>query len=282
MVLVASPVFARHVTPPGHPERVERAHVLEGVADSVVRCAAATRSRRGRRPTKSSCACTRRRTSNAWRQPPVRRSCWIRTRSRRRIRTMSRGSPRARRCRRRSTRFASANPRLRSVRPPGHHAEPIERWASASSTTWRLRPRRCSRAVSSAWRSSISTCITATGRRRCSTTSRECCTSRRTSFRSTREQAQPTRLAQVRAAASPSTSRWRPGATDADYALVHREIVTPVLEEFRPELVLVSAGFDAHERDPLASMRMTTEGYAAIVAQLRDVAAQPWRARARH
>ena len=62
------------------------------------------------------------------------------------------------------------------------------------------------------------------------------------------------------------------GSTDADYALVHREIVEPVLDEFRPELVLVSAGYDAHERDPLASMRMTTEGYAAVVAQLRDVA----------
>ena len=47
------------------------------------------------------------------------------------------------------------------------------------------------------------------------------------------------------------------GSTDADYALVHRDIVAPVLDEFRPELVLVSAGFDAHERDPLASMRMT-------------------------
>ena len=62
------------------------------------------------------------------------------------------------------------------------------------------------------------------------------------------------------------------GCTDADYALVHREVVEPVLDEFRPELVLVSAGFDAHERDPLASMRMTTEGYSAVVGLLRDVA----------
>ena len=62
------------------------------------------------------------------------------------------------------------------------------------------------------------------------------------------------------------------GSTDADYALVHREVVGPVLDEFRPELLLVSAGFDAHERDPLASMRMTTEGYGAVVGLLRDVA----------
>jgi acetoin utilization deacetylase AcuC-like enzyme len=64
------------------------------------------------------------------------------------------------------------------------------------------------------------------------------------------------------------------GSTDADYALVHREIVGPVLEEFRPELVLVSAGYDAHERDPLASMRMTVDGYAAVVGSLRDVASR--------
>ncbi len=64
------------------------------------------------------------------------------------------------------------------------------------------------------------------------------------------------------------------GSTDADYALVHREVVGPVLEEFRPELMLVSAGYDAHERDPLASMRMTTQGYAETVGHLRDVAAR--------
>ena len=52
---------------------------------------------------------------------------------------------------------------------------------------------------------------------------------------------------------------------------MHREIVKPVLEEFRPELILVSVGYDAHERDPLASMRMTTQGYQAVVAHLCEV-----------
>ena len=63
------------------------------------------------------------------------------------------------------------------------------------------------------------------------------------------------------------------GATDADYEIVHREIVLPVLEEFRPELVLISGGFDAHERDPLASMRMTAPGYARTVRRLKVVGA---------
>ncbi len=56
------------------------------------------------------------------------------------------------------------------------------------------------------------------------------------------------------------------GATDADYALVYRDVVAPVLSEFAPQLTLVSAGFDAHEADPLASMRMTAGGYAAVLA----------------
>jgi acetoin utilization deacetylase AcuC-like enzyme len=58
------------------------------------------------------------------------------------------------------------------------------------------------------------------------------------------------------------------GATDADFALVHRAIVTPVLDLFAPELTIVSAGYDAHEHDPLASMRMTAEGYGTIVGGL--------------
>ena len=58
------------------------------------------------------------------------------------------------------------------------------------------------------------------------------------------------------------------GATDADYDLVYRTAIVPALREFGPDLVLVSAGFDAHERDPLASMRLSTAGYAAIVRQL--------------
>ena len=62
------------------------------------------------------------------------------------------------------------------------------------------------------------------------------------------------------------------GATDADYRLVYDGIVGPIVEAFSPDLLLVSAGFDAHERDPLASMRMSTVGYAAVVSGLRSAA----------
>ncbi len=62
------------------------------------------------------------------------------------------------------------------------------------------------------------------------------------------------------------------GATDTDYDLVYRAAVVPVIRQFSPQLVLVSAGYDSHERDPLASMRVTTAGYAAIVGHVMAAA----------
>jgi acetoin utilization deacetylase AcuC-like enzyme len=47
------------------------------------------------------------------------------------------------------------------------------------------------------------------------------------------------------------------GATDEDYRLTFADVVLPVLRQFKPGLLLISAGFDAHERDPLGGMRLT-------------------------
>jgi acetoin utilization deacetylase AcuC-like enzyme len=62
------------------------------------------------------------------------------------------------------------------------------------------------------------------------------------------------------------------GATDGDYRVVFDEVILPVLRLFKPDLVLVSAGFDAHERDPLATMRLTSGCFGAMVTSLRRVA----------
>jgi acetoin utilization deacetylase AcuC-like enzyme len=58
------------------------------------------------------------------------------------------------------------------------------------------------------------------------------------------------------------------GAGDADFDLVYRTAVVPLLRQFQPQLILVSAGFDAHERDPLAGMQMTTAGYGQLTGRL--------------
>ena len=62
------------------------------------------------------------------------------------------------------------------------------------------------------------------------------------------------------------------GSTDDDFDRVYGDVVVPVLRDFRPGLILVSAGFDAHERDPLAGMRMTTEGYGRLTSLLLSAA----------
>ena len=62
------------------------------------------------------------------------------------------------------------------------------------------------------------------------------------------------------------------GAGDADYGLLFERVVVPVLERFDPELLLLSAGYDAHDRDPLGGMHVSTAGYAWMTAALRTVA----------
>ncbi len=54
------------------------------------------------------------------------------------------------------------------------------------------------------------------------------------------------------------------GSGDAQYARVFVETIEPAVSAFQPDLVLVSAGFDAHEEDPLAGMRVTAEGFREL------------------
>ena len=63
------------------------------------------------------------------------------------------------------------------------------------------------------------------------------------------------------------------GATDDVYSRAYESSVIPALEQFAPEVILVSAGYDAHARDPLAGMRMTSSGLANLV-RLVDGAAR--------
>ncbi len=62
------------------------------------------------------------------------------------------------------------------------------------------------------------------------------------------------------------------GARDEDYAAVFDHVFVPKLLAYKPDLVLVSAGFDAFEHDPLAGMRVTHEGFARMARRLRAVA----------
>ena len=64
------------------------------------------------------------------------------------------------------------------------------------------------------------------------------------------------------------------GASDADLDEVFRAVAVPVLDAFEPELILVSAGFDAHANDPLGGFLMTPEGFANLARLIGGVAAR--------
>ena len=69
------------------------------------------------------------------------------------------------------------------------------------------------------------------------------------------------------------------GAVDEDYHVVFTQVVLPILRQFEPDLLLVSAGFDAHERDPLGGMRVSTAAFGAMAMELRAVADECCRGR---
>ena len=60
------------------------------------------------------------------------------------------------------------------------------------------------------------------------------------------------------------------GGGEAEYLAVFDTVFGPALVEYQPELLLVSAGFDAHELDPLAQMELTTEAYGKLANRLQQ------------
>lgn len=62
------------------------------------------------------------------------------------------------------------------------------------------------------------------------------------------------------------------GCGDADYLAAFRQVLTPFATRFQPDLIIVSAGYDAHEADPLAEMAITTGGFAALTAEVMALA----------
>jgi acetoin utilization deacetylase AcuC-like enzyme len=59
-----------------------------------------------------------------------------------------------------------------------------------------------------------------------------------------------------------------PGAGPAEYAHAWRRVVRPLVEAFAPDAIFVSAGYDAHARDPLASMRLDEASYQAMASSV--------------
>jgi acetoin utilization deacetylase AcuC-like enzyme len=66
----------------------------------------------------------------------------------------------------------------------------------------------------------------------------------------------------------------KPMAGSSQFRAAMRERILPALEAFRPEFMLISAGFDAHRSDPLAQLLLDEEDYAWITERLLDIASR--------
>jgi len=64
------------------------------------------------------------------------------------------------------------------------------------------------------------------------------------------------------------------GFGDAEYLAVYERILMPIALEYKPDLVLVSAGFDPYVKDPLGGMKVTGEGFGGLASIVRSIAEQ--------
>jgi acetoin utilization deacetylase AcuC-like enzyme len=62
------------------------------------------------------------------------------------------------------------------------------------------------------------------------------------------------------------------GSGDATFSLASKKIIIPLLKQFKPEILLVSLGVDAHYMDPLASLTLTSKGYMELIDALMKLA----------
>ncbi len=62
------------------------------------------------------------------------------------------------------------------------------------------------------------------------------------------------------------------GQGDEEYLELFQSVVVPAAEAFQPEFVVISAGFDAHRQDPLASMELTDQGYGELTTVVSGIA----------
>jgi len=65
-----------------------------------------------------------------------------------------------------------------------------------------------------------------------------------------------------------------PGKTDMDYLCIFQKILSPITNAFKPEFILVSAGFDIYLNDPLGGMLVSEQGFGAMTWELMSLAHQ--------
>jgi acetoin utilization deacetylase AcuC-like enzyme len=62
------------------------------------------------------------------------------------------------------------------------------------------------------------------------------------------------------------------GVSDTEYGNIFEKFLKPIALEYQPQLILVSAGFDTHQDDPLGGMEVTEKGFARMAQILMEIA----------
>jgi acetoin utilization deacetylase AcuC-like enzyme len=63
-----------------------------------------------------------------------------------------------------------------------------------------------------------------------------------------------------------------PGSGEGVYLAAFDQVIIPLARQYKPQLVLISAGYDGHFSDPLCSMQLTSNGYAEMALRLKELA----------
>jgi acetoin utilization deacetylase AcuC-like enzyme len=69
-----------------------------------------------------------------------------------------------------------------------------------------------------------------------------------------------------------SNSPLPPGTGDAEWLATFDSDIAPFVERARPDVIMLSAGYDAHENDPIGGCLVTDDGYAALTRRTRELA----------
>ena len=267
MLLISSPQFARHITPPGHPERPERGYVFESVAREWVQKGGralaprvATMEELERVHTQAHIAAIE---ATAGRATMLDADTFTSPDSAAVARLAAGAAVQAV-----EEALTSGEPVFALVRPPGHHAEPDRPMGFCLYNNVAVG------AAAALARGIERVAVVDIDVHHGNGTQQMFYDDPRVLYVSTHQHpfypgtGAAEEVGVGTGAGFTVNVPMEAGSGDSDYALVHRRVVGPILEAFAPQLLLVSAGFDAHERDPLGSMRLSTAGYQRTVGGL--------------